>query len=367
MRSRLSGLAAVLVALPLAAAEPDSDWMDRLSAFKCKHSIELDALSVDPLQLAMIAPCWRKQPRPEPHQGPYSLITVDAAREELRVLRVSAFYYDGIHYAGDGRIIWFSALNAGLVGQEQRFVEAFSLEPQSLSERSLGRIELPFVAHSTNLTKGGGCHILGIHSRPEANTPQQHRFWLFEDGDPIGSGRMVTGIEGVLFWEPRGRVFVAETARAAELPGNAVHREALDCSGQLLPLDDALASRLADVDGSPRRYLVSATGDLLSTGFSSERPALLFRDASLTRLAPFIRCFDPVTCEDVFASGLGWSSSGEHFALLQPGGTLEVYRTADLAVVHERPLDLYDDFLFVDDRAVYFATRRGRFVRDAWR
>jgi hypothetical protein len=377
MRWRASCLATGLFALalqqPPAAAAPDGDWLDRLSAFKCKHSIEFDAPSVDPLLFTMIAACWRNLPRPEPHQGPYALIALDAARRELRVLRISAFNSGGIHYAGDGRIIWFSELNEALVGQEQRFVEAFSLEPQALEERSLGRMDLPFVVGSSSMTRGADCHVLRIASRAvTGGPPVEHRFLLFDDRDPIGSSRALTGIEHVLFFEPQSRVFVVELV-AGNPPADTVQRAALDCSAQVLPLDDALARRLAQADDWGRRYWAAApTGEVLSTGYTpGERRALLFRGEALTRFPPVISCFDPTTCDSYFAAGRGWSPSGDHFALLQYGGvlegTLEVYRTADLAVVHARPWDLYDRFLFTDDEAVYFVTRRGRFVRDAWR
>jgi hypothetical protein len=369
-----AGLFASALQQPLAAAAPDGDWLDRLSAFKCRHSIEFDAPSVDPLLFTMIAACWRKQPRPEPHQGPYSLIALDAAREELRVLRISAFNAGGIHYAADGRIIWFSELNRALIGQEQRFVEAFSLEPQALEERSLGRIDLPFIAGSSSITRGADCHVLRIASRAvTGGPPVEHRFLLFDDRDPIGSRRDLTGIEHVLLFEPQSRVFVVETAVAGDASADTVQRAALDCSAKILPLDNALAGHLAQVDDSSRRYWAAApTGEILSTGYTpGERRALLFRGAALTRFPPVISCFDPTTCDSYFAAGRGWSPSGDHFALLQYGGalegTLEVYRTADLAVVHARPWDLHDRFLFADDEAVYFVTRRGRFVHDAWR
>ena len=367
-----TGLFALALQQSLAAAAPDGDWLDRLSAFKCKHSIEFDAPSVDPLLFTMIAACWRKLPRPDPHQGPYSLIALDAARGELRVLRISAFNSGGIHYAEDGRIIWFSELNRALVGQEQRFVEAFSLEPQALEERSLGRIDLPFVVGSSSMTQGANCHVLRIASRAvTGGPPVEHRFLLFDDRDPIGSSRDLAGIEQVLFFEPQSRAFVVEMAVADNAPGGTVQRAALDCSAQVLPLGGALARRLAQVDDSGQRYWAAApTGEILSTGFTpGGRPALLVRATALTTFTPLISCWysDPQACDSYFAAGRGWSPSGDHFALLQHGGTLEVYRTADLAVVRTRAWDLYDRFLFTDDEAVYFVTRRGRFVRDAWR
>lgn len=375
MHWRLCRLAVTIFALAplssLAAAEPKSDWLNRLSAFKCRHSIEFDAPSLDPLLFAMIAPCWRKQPRPQPHQGGYSLITVDAARAELRVVRISAFNSGGVHYARDGTIIWFSELNQALVGQEQRFVEVFSLEPESLAERSLGRIELPFITGSTTITKGVDCHALRVQGRKDDSEIQpEHLFLLFGDGDPIASGRLLTGIERVLFWEPRSRVFVIETR--ADAQASAPHRAALDCSGQVLPLDDELARRLANVDESSGRYRVATTGDLLVDGYArSTAEALLYRGTALTSFPPRIQCFGfdqpDEACVTSPATGLGWSPSGEHFALLQPAGSLEVYRTLDLAVVHEQPTDRGDSFLFIDDQAVYHVTARGQFRRDAWR
>lgn len=375
MHSRLCRLAATLFALaalsPLAASEPESDWLNRLSAFKCRHSIDFDAPSLDPLLFAMIAPCWRKQPRPQPHQGAYSLITVDAARAELRVVRISAFNSGGVHYARDGTIIWFSELNQALVGQEQRFIEVFSLEPQSPSERSLGRIELPFIIGSTTMTKGVDCHALRVQGRKDdSEILPEHRFLLFADGDPIASSRLLTGIERVFFWEPRSRVFVIETDARAQ--SSAAHRAALDCSGRVLPLDDELARRLANVEKPSGRYRVAATGDLLVDGYArSTGEALLYRGTALTSFPPRIQCFGfdqpDEACVTSSATGLGWSPSGEHFALQQPVGTLQVYRTVDLAVVHEQPMDPGDSFLFIDDQAVYHVTARGRFRRDAWR
>jgi hypothetical protein len=376
MRSCRSCLAAVLVALalqgPSVAAGLDDDWLDRLSAFKCKHSIDFDAPSLDPLLFTMIAPCWRKQPRPESHQGPYSLIALDAARAELRVVRISAFNSGGIHYARDGRIIWFSELNRVLVGQEQRFVEAFSLEPQSLSERSLGRIELPFVVERASIFQGADCHILRIGSRVVTGGPRaEHRFLIFDDRDPIAN-RVLTGIEHVLFFDPQSRVFVVETTALAGEAADTVHRGGLDCSGQVLPLDGELVRRLAQVESPGGRYRVAATGDLLVDEYEPVgRKAVLLRGTTRTAFPPRVRCYGfdvpDTACVNDFPDALGWSPSGEYFALLQPGGTLEVYRAADLAVVHARPWELNAAFLFTDDRAAYFVTRRGRFVRDAWR
>ena len=369
----VAAFAAIALQAPLVGAEVEGDWLDRLSALKCRPNFDFDAPSIDPLLFTMIAPCWRKQPRPEAHQGPYSLIAVDAARNELRTVRISAFDSGGIHYAEGHRIIWFSELNQALVGQEQRFIEVFSLEPQALTERSLGRFDLPFVAGYTRITKGVDCHILRIQSRiDDSGAPIEHRFLLFADGDPIGSSRTLAGVEHVLFFEPVRRIFVTET-RGAEA-GSTVRRAALDCSARLLPLDEALARRLAEVENRGGRYWAAGSGDLLVADFapSTER-TLLFRGPALITLPPLVRCADfwPDECESYAVSGLAWSSSGQHFAVSRPGfsegDAIEVYRAADLALVHEQPRDLSGAFVFIDDRAVYSVTRRGRFNRDAWR
>lgn len=369
VRRAVAAVAAIALQSPLVGADLDGNWLDRLSSLRCRPPLDFDAPSIDPPLFTMIAACWRKQPRAQAHEGPYSLIALDAARNELRTVRISAFSSGGIHYAEGGRIIWFSELNQVLVGKEQRFIEVFSLEEQALAERSLGRFDLPFVAGYTSLTKGVDCHILRIQSRIEdSGAPIKHRFLLFADGDPVGSSRALVGVERVLFFEPTRGIFVVETSAAEG--GSTARRAAFDCSARELPLDGALTGRLAEVKGRNGRYWAAQSGDLLAVDLApSGARTLLFRGPALTTLPPLIRCSDfwPDECVSYAVSGLGWSSSGNYFAIASPGDTLEVYRTADLTLAHEQARDLGGEFLFIDDRAVYSVMRRGRFKRDAWR
>ena len=217
-------------------------------------------------------------------------------------MRISAFDSGGVHYTGTGGIIWFSELNQVLVGQEQRFIEAFLLEPRSLSERSLGRIELPFIAGDTRITKGVGCHVLRIESRIDSATPLEHRFLLFDDGDPIGSMRVLTGIEYVLFWDPHSQVFAVEkTAGASAGPAT---RAALDCSARVSVLDESLARRIAHVEPRGGQYWTAPSGDLLVNDplyFHPEgqQRVLLIRGTDLTTFSPVLRCFELDACAAV--------------------------------------------------------------------
>ncbi|HSC14026.1 MAG TPA: hypothetical protein VLI71_02870 [Gammaproteobacteria bacterium] len=312
----------------------------------------------------MTSYCRRAQ-RPQPHQGYESLIAVDEAKGELRSVSISAFASGGLHYTRAGGIIWFSELNQALVGQEQHFIEAFSLEPQSVSERSLGRIELPFVAGAAIVTQGGECHVLTIQNRNDSSL-HARLFVLFDDGDPIGLMRFLTGIEHVLFWEPLSQVFVVD--RAVARSATTADRAALDCSAEIKPLDQALARRVAHTERRGAWYLAATTGDLLvnDSGDYGLR-ALLVRGMDVTAFPPDVMCRDPNACETYSVWARGWSPSGEHFALMESDDALQVYRTDDLAVVYRRAPKRNEGFLLIDDRAAYFVDRRGRFTRDAWR
>ena len=145
------------------AADDEPAWLQQLTALRCRQPTEVAAASLDPARLAMTTYCRRAQ-RPHSHQGYESLIAVDEAQGALRSVRISAFSSGGLHYTRAGGIIWFSESNQALVGQEQHFIEAFSLEPQSVSERSLGRIDVPFVAGNAIVTQGAECHVLRVQN-----------------------------------------------------------------------------------------------------------------------------------------------------------------------------------------------------------
>ncbi len=348
---------------PLCAATLDNAWFEQLSAFRCRQPVNLDTPSIDPALFAMITYC-RRVPRPQPHQGYESLIAVDAAKAELRAVRISAFSSGGLHYTRSGAIIWFSELNQLVVGHEQRFVEAFSLEPQSLAERSLGRIELPFVAGDALITQGAECHLLRIQDRNDSS-PRARVFVQFDDGDPIGSMRALPGIEHVLFWDASSQLFVVDTVAGS---ATVASRATLDCSAQLGPLDGALARRVAHMERRGGWYTAATTGDLLinDSGVYGWR-ALLLRGRELTSFPADTSCFNPNACEVYSTWARGWSPSGEHFALREEREVLRVYRTDDLSVVYTRQLELNDGLLFIDDDSAYFVSRRGRFTRETWR
>ncbi len=348
---------------PLSAADLENTWFEQLSALRCRQPVNFDTPSLDPALFAMIASC-RRVPRPQAHQGYESLIAVDAAKEELRAVRISALTSGGLHYTRGGAIIWFSELNQLLVGHEQRFVEAFSLEPHALAERSLGRIELPFVAGSTLITQGPHCHVLRIQNRNDSS-PRARIFVQFDDGDPIGSMRVLSGIEHVLFWDALSQLFVIDTVGGS---ATAASRATLDCSGQVGPLDVALARRLAHMERRGGWYFAATTGDLLINDFGSYGSrALLVVGMDMTAFPADVSCRNPNWCEVYSTLARGWSPSGEHFALQEARAVLRVYRTDDLSVVFRRELGLDDRLLFIDDDSGYFVTRRGRFSRETWR
>jgi len=373
--------AAALHAQP-PAAELDDTWLDRLNELKCQRTFEFDAPSSDPPLFAMIASCRRVKSR-DPSYGPFALVAFDAARN-LRATRISAFWSGGLHYTRSGDIVWFSEVNQALVGQRQRFLEAFSLAPQALVERSLGRIELPFVAGDTRLVKGGDCHVLRMQSRLEdSGTPLEHRLLMFDDGRPTDSGHILHGIDEVLFFEPRSKVFIVELEADAGAADETSRRAALDCAGLVAPVDPALARRLDALRGPGGRYLAATTGDLLADVYPDPATRLLsaddyavagprtilFRGEAATVFPPLIRCelvVDEDWCHADPTFSYGWSPSGRHFALRKPGGVLQVYRSEDLRVVYEVSRDLNDGFLFIDDRSAYFVTKRGRLESEAW-
>jgi hypothetical protein len=364
-------LGAALFHCHATTAQPIDTWMQRLTALKCYPRFDFDAASLDPLLFAMINSCRRVRRGDEPF-GPYSLIALDASRDELRTVNISAFRSGGIHHTRAGEIVWFSELNQALLGQEQRFIDAFALAPGASSERWLGRIELPFIAGYVDIVKGSDCHVLGIRSMPDGTLPER-RLLMFDDGDPIGSSKSLTGVYRVLYFEPRRKAFVVERA-TAEAESGRPDRALLDCAARLAPLDESLAAQLARVESRDAQYWPAASGDLLvqdplpDDGLGGQR-TLVFHGTKLTTFTPVIRCYKvlPDWCYRISVSPRSWSSSGEHFVLVQPGALWEFYRTSDLSVVYERPVDLNGTFLYIDDDALHFVTSRGRFRRDAWR
>jgi hypothetical protein len=309
--------------------------------------------------------------------GYQTLVALDAANGGLRTVQVSAFLVGGVHYTRARSVIWFSGLNQA--GQPQRFVEVFALEPGALKERSLGRIEVPFVAGTTTLHKGDDCHVLAIHNRRDsAATPQLQRRLLFADGVPTDA-KDLNGIGRVLFWEPERKAFIVELGSVESAGDAAVQLRELDCAAHLSPLSPSVASRLAQVRKVDRGHYRAPTGDWLIDDPAEDGPppyfegphALVLRGGLSTVLPSAVVCYDPGIgdCWNRAPSGRGWSHSGRHFALRRShpvGYDFEIYRTDTLDVVHRRRLGANDGFLFIDDDAMYFVARRGRFVREPW-
>jgi hypothetical protein len=367
---------------------PVAAWEKQLQALKCdyrRHSLTLR--SREPLVFATMAVCYaRIVAGKKPGLGYISLLTVDTGRNEVQATRITSIWEGGLHYAASGDLIWFSAANAGISHKEQRFIEVFSAPAGTVAERSLGRLEIPFAANSPFVHAGEGCHLLTVSAfRETSEEPFRQLMWLFRDEDPVGTAKPVTDVGQVLYWNPVGKYFVTQKQLPVDRGprhSRTLERSRLTCSGEVAPLPDDDARRLANVTYINATYLSLPNGDLLvaseledpDEGGAGE--LLVFRGSRVDRVGPF-SVSNPF-CPDLACVPLGFtvflqgaSASGRHVLtqMLGPVDLFKVYNIDDLGRARRwqtpKPFDRYVHVL-VNDNTVMQLETRGRVSWYSW-
>lgn len=352
---------------PLPGASEVADWQKAYRALDCWNPRHLYVMpSTDPLLFAMTRICLNVPGKAEPHQGYQTLVAIDAARNEVRAVRMTSVYSGGIHYTRDGDLIWYSSGNAGEAAISQRHVEAFTLRKGQTREASLGRIEVPFVTGpGVASLRGDECNLLTVPNyRRDGNTPALTAHFLARDAAPFAESLRLEGPLVPLFWNPAGRYFVVQRGFWAEVrPSHGLlpDRFAVDCTGAQVAIDAPLQARLAQARDHQTRFWMSSRGDLLaSTSADHASGILVFRgDARDEIRAPTTMALCPdLGCEPYVLPfhPVAWSKSGDHFMVEVGFENVRVYRTADLNIVANWAVKDPGDFPavgFLNDSAAF--------------
>jgi hypothetical protein len=367
---------------------PVAAWEKQLRALKCdyrRHSLAIR--SREPLVFATMAVCYGSSlARKTPGRGYNSLLVVDTGRNEVQATRITSNWEGGLHYTASGALVWFSTANAGISHKEQRFVEVFAASAGTVVERSIGRLELPFAANSPFVYAGDECHLLAVSAFRETSAePFRQLMWLFGDLDPVGTAKPVEDVGRILYWNPVGKYFVTQKQLSVDRGprhSTVLERSRLTCSGEVGPLADDDARRLANVTYINATYMPLPNGDLLvaselqdpDEGGAGE--LFVFRGSRMDRVGPFSvsapDCPDLACVPFGLAVSLqGASASGRYFLThLIPADLFTVYSIDDLARARRwqtrQPFDRYVHVL-VNDNTVMQLERGGRVSYYSWR
>jgi len=367
---------------PMPGATQVAAWQKAYRALKCWNPRHLyDMPSTEPLLFVMTRICLKVPGPQDPEKGYQTLVAIDAARNEVRAVRMKSVYSGGVHYTRSGDIIWYSSGNTGEAALTQRYVEAFMLRKAENQEVSLGRIELPFVAGPGVWSlRGEDCNLLSVSNyRKDDHTPRLSAHFLVSDSASFTDARRIEHSIRPLFWNPAGRYFVVQREVAVQdgtvAPRAIADRFALDCGGREVPIEAPLKARLSQVQDPGARFLLSSRGDLLVTAENSEmsRQVLVFRGETLDVIQAPESHFDchHFPCEP-FEFPLGavaWSKSGEHFMVDFSWNYVRVYRTSDLKIVANWKMKDWGDFPahgFLSDRAAFELREHSRMTFYEW-
>jgi len=360
---------------------PTAAWEKQLRELKCdyrRHSLSIR--SRDPLVFATTAVCFGGHvARKHPGLGYLSLVLVDTARNEVQASRITANWEGGLHHTASGDLMWFSTGNAGMTHTDQRFIEVFAAKAGTVTERSLGRLELPFAAYSPFVHLGEGCHVLMVSAfRRNYEDPYRTLAWVFRDEDPVGTAKPVEGVGRILYWNPVGKYFVTQKQVHVDVGpkhSDVLERSRLTCSGELATLPGEDAERLANVTYMSASYLPLPNGDLVVASKVADPDEggagelLVFQGDGVQRAGPF--SLQMPDCPDLSCVPLGMSvllhdasASGRHLLMeLIPVDVFTVYRLEDLAKVRRwptsKPSDRYMHVL-IDDATVMQLENGGR-------
>lgn len=358
--------------------KPEAAWERQVRTLKCDYEPNsLTIRSHEPLLFATMAVCGGGHlAGKHPGLGYMSLLAVDTGKNEVQAARIATNSEGGLHYTAAGDLIWFSSANAGISHRDQRFLEVFTAPAGTVAERSLGRLELPFAADSPYVHVGGDCHVLVVSAfRETGQDPERQLMWVFRDDDPVAGAKPVEGVGRILYWNAAGKYFVTQKERyfdPSPQHSSTLQRARLTCSGELAPLSDQEADRLANVTYVNAKFLPLANGDLVVTSQLADPDEgragelLVFRGNGLDRIGPFSVPFPE--CPDascaplgLFVSLHGASATGRHF-LAEAGNVFSAYRLGDLARVRRWPARPSGNYLHlvVDDDTVLQLERGGR-------
>ncbi|MBC7790431.1 MAG: hypothetical protein H7Z74_10830 [Anaerolineae bacterium] len=367
---------------PMPGATQVAAWQKAYRALKCWNPRGLyDMPSTEPLLFAMTRICLKVPGPQDPEKGYQTLVAIDAARNEVRAVRMKSVYSGGVHYTGSGDIIWYSSGNTGEAALTQRYVEAFTLRKAENQEVSLGRIELPFVAGPGVWSlRGEDCNLLSVSNYLKDNhTPRLSEHFLVSDSAPFTGARRVEQRIRPLFWNPAGRYFVVQREAAVQdgtaAPRARADRFALDCGGREVPIEAPLKARLSQVQDPGARFLLSSRGDLLVTAERSEMSwqILVFRGEAVDVIPAreiYGDCHE-LPCEpfELPLDAVAWSKSGEHFMVDTSFNEVRVYRTSDLKIVANWKMKDWGDFPahgFLSDRAAFELSKHSRMTFYEW-
>ena len=352
---------------PLPGASEVADWQKAYRALDCWNPRTLYAMpSTDPLLFAMTRICLKVPGKAGPGQGYQTLVAIDAARNEVRAVRMASVYSGGIHYTRDGDLIWYSSGNTGEAAITQRYVEAFTLRKGQTREESLGRIEVPFITGPGVWSlHGDECNLVSVPNyRKDGNTPVLSAHFLARDTGPFTEALPLEGPLVPLFWNPVGRYFVVQRGPWMEVPPAPEvppERFAVDCRGAHVPIDAQLQARLAHARDHQTRFWMSSRGDLMawSSAYGANGIHVFRGDAHDLIRAPETMAFCPdLGCEPFVLpfNPVEWSKSGDHFMVEVGFENVRVYRTADLQIVTGWTVKAPEDFPavgFLSDSAAF--------------
>lgn len=374
-------LAACQFPQPIPGAPAPAAWQKQFKSLDCSNPRRnYDIPSTEPLLFAMTGTCHHTPIKRET-SGWESLVVIDAREAHVTAIPITSIYTGGVHFTGDGNVVWYSSGKSGEAAKTQRYVEAYSLRKGAAREQLLGRIELPFlVGPGIGYMKGEGCHFVAFHNfLADDKTPRLRQFFLVDDREPFESAKPVNGIGRVLFWDPLRHHFVvqAQQHRALGLvKDEPLVRHALDCSGRISEMDAELGRRLAPITDENATYFMSRKGDLVvgwEKAGNQEPEIVVFHDGQtglISAAQSFAGCPD-LGCEPTYQLLFAgpWSNSGEYFMIDRGFSRVEVYRASDMQLVKSWVMKGSGDFPahgFINDHVAYQLNDHSGMTFETW-
>jgi hypothetical protein len=366
---------------PIPGTPATAVWQKQFKSLDCRNPRDgYDMPFTEPLLFAMTGPC-NHTPIKRETSGWESLVVIDARRDQVTAIPITSIYSGGVHFTGDGDVVWYSSGKSGEAAKTQKYVEAYVLRKGAAREQLLGRIDLPFlVGPGIGYIKGEGCHLVEFHNfLADDKTPRLRQLFLVDDREPFEAARPIDGIGRGLFWDPLRHHFVVQTQQPRALglvKDEPLDRHALDCSGQIGEIDAELGRRLAPITDENAMYSMSRKGDLVvgwEKAGSEEPEIVLFHGGQTDRISAaqsFAVCPD-LACEPTYEMLFAgpWSNSGEYFMIDRGFSRIEVYRASDMQVVKRWVMKGSEDFPahgFINDHVAYQFNGHSRMTFETW-
>jgi hypothetical protein len=366
---------------PIPGAPATGAWQKQFKSLDCWNPrTDYDMPSTEPLLFAMTGPC-KHTPIKRETSGWESLIVIDARDDHVTAIPITSIYTGGVHFNGDGDVVWYSSGKSGEAAKTQKYVEAYVLRKGAAREQLLGRIDLPFlVGPGIGFIKGEGCHLVVFHNfLADEKTPRLRQYFLVDDREPFASAKPMDGFGRALFWDPLRHHFVVQTQQPRELglvKDAPLDRNALDCSGQIREMDAELARGLAPITDENAMYSMSRKGDLVVSwekAGSQESEIVVFHGGQTDRISAaqsFAGCPD-LGCEPSYEMLFAgpWSNSGQYFMIDRGFSRVEVYRASDMQAVRRWVMKGSEDFPahgFINDHVAYQFNGHSRMTFETW-